>query len=159
MNEVNDYDQVQAVFYLGPLLSRYCSGSSSKNLMQTRMKLIYDGPCINHYSPHYSSEHMMCVDGEKSRDDTCQVSYLFYALHCHLADTIYPYFISIQGDSGGPLMCKRNGLWYLDGIISHGMDCAGRQPGVYTRVGRYRNWIINAMKTDKNCAAETFKFT
>ncbi|XP_076339575.1 phenoloxidase-activating factor 2-like [Tachypleus tridentatus] len=47
-----------------------------------------------------------------------------------------------DGDGGGPLSCEKKGHWYQVGIVSFGIGC-GRPntPGVYTRVGSYRNWI------------------
>ncbi|XP_039256411.1 trypsin-like [Styela clava] len=46
---------------------------------------------------------------------------------------------SCQGDSGGPALCGNT----VSGIVSWGIGCAlDRFPGVYTRVSRYVNWIV-----------------
>jgi secreted trypsin-like serine protease len=54
-----------------------------------------------------------------------------------------------QGDSGGPIIFT-NGVPTLVGIISWGKKrCTGDgQPGVYTRVESYVDWIHRAMKMD-----------
>ncbi|MGH8262198.1 MAG: S1 family serine peptidase, partial [Steroidobacteraceae bacterium] len=54
-----------------------------------------------------------------------------------------------QGDSGGPIIFT-NGVPTLVGIISWGKKrCTGDgQPGVYTRVASYLDWIHTAMKLD-----------
>ena len=51
----------------------------------------------------------------------------------------------LQGDSGGPLMCQRcsSCAWFLHGLTSFGsVDCGqSRKPGVYTKLGRYTDFI------------------
>ncbi|KAM7350411.1 trypsin-2-like [Cochliomyia hominivorax] len=44
---------------------------------------------------------------------------------------------SCLGDSGGPLIC--NGI--LTGIVSYGFGCASGNPGIYTNVFKYIDWI------------------
>lgn len=57
---------------------------------------------------------------------------------------------SCQGDSGGGLLEKENPLsnqWVLTGIVSHGKQCALKNhPGVYVRVGAYKDWIEWAIR-------------
>ena len=60
-----------------------------------------------------------------------------------------PHRSTCQGDSGGPIIFT-NGVPTLVGIISWGKKrCTGDgQPGVYTRVTSYLDWIHTAMKLD-----------
>ncbi|XP_031332990.1 phenoloxidase-activating factor 1-like isoform X2 [Photinus pyralis] len=57
---------------------------------------------------------------------------------------------SCQGDSGGPLMRyvvpNADVQWIQEGIISWGVMCGlETYPGVYTRVSKYSNWIVDNM--------------
>jgi len=52
-----------------------------------------------------------------------------------------------QGDSGGPFVVRGDGgRWLQVGVTSFGWGCARpRNPGVYTRVGRFQPWIAGQM--------------
>lgn len=57
-----------------------------------------------------------------------------------------------NGDSGGPLMNQQlvggNPRWILQGIVSFGPQKCGKRgvPAVYTRVGKYIDWILNNIR-------------
>ena len=72
-------------------------------------------------NPPKIDETVLCAGYKDGGDDTC------------------------QGDSGGPLMKFNKTLrqWQLLGIISSGSDDCGSkmQPGIYTYVPAYSNWI------------------
>ncbi|KAG7312065.1 hypothetical protein JYU34_001514 [Plutella xylostella] len=56
---------------------------------------------------------------------------------------------SCWADSGGPLMVHREGRMMLIGVVSTGSGCArARQPGIYTRLSRYTEWIAGIIRGD-----------
>ncbi|CAF4340764.1 unnamed protein product, partial [Adineta steineri] len=53
---------------------------------------------------------------------------------------------SCQGDSGGPIHQWLGDRWEQVGIVSYGTGCAQpTNPGVYTRLSLYHDWIYNTI--------------
>ena len=48
-----------------------------------------------------------------------------------------------HGDSGGPFVCKKNGVWYLQGAVSWGSGTCSASKG-YTVFAKVANANINA---------------
>jgi len=59
-----------------------------------------------------------------------------------------------NGDSGGPLACSTGeGNPVLQGLVSFSVGCAApNQPGVYTTVSSYIDWIEETMSADTHAA-------
>uniref|UniRef100_F6ZZG1 Peptidase S1 domain-containing protein n=2 Tax=Monodelphis domestica TaxID=13616 RepID=F6ZZG1_MONDO len=95
------------------------SGSFPNNLQEAQIEIINNDVCnrINVYGGAVSSG-MICAGFLLGQIDAC------------------------EGDSGGPLVIPQNGLWYIIGVVSWGIDCGKEnKPGIYTKVAHYRNWI------------------
>ena len=56
---------------------------------------------------------------------------------------------SCNGDSGGPLVYRElaGEAWYQVGVVSYGTSsCGAGEPGVFTRVDGYLQWIESKLK-------------
>lgn len=96
-------------------------GSSPDKLQYVDIKTILDATCSgsNAYGNEYHKDPMLCAGDMMGGVDSC------------------------QGDSGGPLTQSKSGRHYLDGVVSWGYGCAGKnKPGIYARVSTYHDWII-----------------
>lgn len=100
----------------------------------------------NSRSPIIISEKQLCVQG-RTNEDACQGK--VFVSSPHHADEFMFILVHFAGDSGGPLMhdFKGTGRYTLVGLVSFGPKMCGVSsfPGVYTRVARYIDWILNNM--------------
>jgi len=104
------------------------SSTGSMEAMQVAVPLIgYAGCQCGEYPDELILEGMLCAGYKRGGKDTC------------------------QGDSGGPLIYKKDEKWYQLGATSFGIGCAEKgQPGVYTDVGQYLDWIASCMHRNRN---------
>ncbi|CAF3689343.1 unnamed protein product [Adineta steineri] len=96
-------------------------GSSPQVLRQVRVTTIAndDPRCKNSI---YDIERQFCAMVEGGGKDSC------------------------QGDSGGPIHQWLGDRWEQVGIVSYGTGCAQpTNPGVYTRLSLYHDWIYNTI--------------
>ncbi|XP_008561499.1 PREDICTED: plasma kallikrein, partial [Galeopterus variegatus] len=94
-------------------------GEIQNTLQKANIPLVTNEECQKRYRDYEITEQMVCAGYKEGGTDAC------------------------KGDSGGPLVCKHNGIWNLVGITSWGEGCARReQPGVYTKVAEYVDWIL-----------------
>ncbi|KAM9299263.1 mannan-binding lectin serine protease 2 [Gastrophryne carolinensis] len=103
----------------------------SRNLRYTQVNIINREKCEANYNQNSTAkkqymvtENMICAGYEKGGKDSC------------------------GGDSGGALVFYDNldRKWFIGGIVSWGLECGvAGQYGVYTRVGKYLDWINDTM--------------
>ncbi|XP_075170302.1 serine protease snk-like isoform X2 [Haematobia irritans] len=103
------------------------AGISSETLLKTYLSIIPNSDCSHHFPneqslPSSIVETQLCAKDFQRQSDTC------------------------QGDSGGPLILRSTSqhgveVPFVVGITSFGRICGMNQPGVYTRVSEYIDWI------------------
>ncbi|XP_030048072.1 plasma kallikrein [Microcaecilia unicolor] len=98
-------------------------GKAENVLQEATIPLISNEDCQSNYKNYKITNLMVCAGYEQGAIDAC------------------------KGDSGGPLVCKHEENWYLIGVTSWGEGC-GRpgQPGVYTKVSNFIDWILETTK-------------
>ncbi|XP_042859162.1 serine proteinase stubble-like isoform X2 [Penaeus japonicus] len=100
----------------------YSKGPLPSVLQKVELPIVSNAKCTAMFLEAGYKEDIpdifLCAGYEEGKEDTC------------------------EGDSGGPLVVLREGAWTLAGISSWGKSCAKpNQPGVYTRVSKYRDFI------------------
>ncbi|XP_045142839.1 plasma kallikrein isoform X2 [Echinops telfairi] len=94
-------------------------GEIQSILQKAKIPLVSNEECQTRYRDYEITKQMICAGYKEGGTDAC------------------------KGDSGGPLVCKHTGIWHLVGITSWGGGCARKeQPGVYTKVAEYLDWIL-----------------
>ncbi|XP_039738630.1 plasma kallikrein isoform X2 [Pteropus medius] len=100
-------------------------GEIQNILQKANIPLVTNEECQKRYRNYEITKQMICAGYKEGGKDAC------------------------KGDSGGPLVCKHNGIWHLVGITSWGEGCArSEQPGVYTKVAEYVDWILEKTEED-----------
>lgn len=97
--------------------------------MKVALPIITNHDCKEKYMKFntYISDNYVCAGGEKKKD-------------------------ACKGDSGGPMMYQfsdgpLSGQWYQEGIVSKGIGCGAGFPGIYTRVSRFMDWILENLQS------------
>lgn len=100
------------------------SGWVSNKLRVAHVPIIDHAKCTDQYQAlgETVTDHMICAGYQAGKIDSC------------------------KGDSGGPFVCVENGRYVLVGATSWGVGCArAGQPGVYTDIKDYLEWIMSTM--------------
>merc|ERR1711879_43157 len=129
----------------GTTQGRQKPGQDQFKLMEAEVPLTTNEFCTRAGSGYPRSrvlDSMICADSPDQNDDV---------------DTC-------QGDSGGPLVCDAvatsgrnvNKKYALMGLTSWGAGCGQKQPGVYTRVTSFTDWIKE--NVEKNGGEPTLQF-
>ncbi|RXG61234.1 Plasma kallikrein [Armadillidium vulgare] len=106
-------------------------GGPSKVLRKTTVKILSNSECGRKLRHFYKNDFMICAALPGS--DAC------------------------QGDSGGPLMLRLNMYQYAQvGVVSFGIGCGNQEnPGVYSRLTKYFDWIKNHTSDATYCENPT----
>ncbi|XP_052018129.1 plasma kallikrein [Apodemus sylvaticus] len=107
-------------------------GETQNILQKATIPLVPNEECQKKYRDYVITKQMICAGYKEGGTDAC------------------------KGDSGGPFVCKHSGRWQLVGITSWGEGCARKdQPGVYTKVAEYIDWILEKTQSRNKRALET----
>lgn len=118
----------------GQIAEDWISGSE-RRLLQVDVPMVSFKSCVRAFERYGAEEFARALRGSSHicagyDDDDCS------------GDTCY-------GDSGGPIVVRSGGEYVQVGITSGGIGCARKGlPGVYTRVGRYWEWVRNVTGGD-----------
>lgn len=120
----NDEDFVGKTAYVTGWGRLFDEGPLPSVLQEVQVPVINNTACEAMYQAAGYNEHIpnifICAGRSKGGADSC------------------------EGDSGGPMVVRRerDDRFVLGGIISWGIGCAEpNQPGVYTRISEFRDWI------------------
>jgi len=107
-------------------------GLPANVLQEVSVPIIPQKKCRHetNYRTSEITENMFCAGFDRGKIDAC------------------------QGDSGGPAVWRGDGEHFFTqiGIVSWGQGCArGGYPGVYTRIGRYLEWIVGVIRNYDSC--------
>uniref|UniRef100_A0A6B0V7J5 limulus clotting factor C n=1 Tax=Ixodes ricinus TaxID=34613 RepID=A0A6B0V7J5_IXORI len=122
------YNANQTAFVIGWGAERK-KGPDVLRLKQLKLRIKTQESCRKAFENFTYDGSMMCAKYAEAKGDAC------------------------EGDSGGPLMqgvVDDETVWTQVGIVSWGVDCDGRKPGVYTNVARYVPWIEEVMSRARN---------
>ncbi|KAM4634099.1 serine protease 27-like [Polymixia lowei] len=109
----------------GERMQKSLSGSLGK-LQEVKVPIVGNRECICQNDYFTITDNMICAGMEEGMKDSC------------------------QGDSGGPMVAKQDPVWIQGGVVSFGHGCARpSEPGVYTRVSEYQDWITSIITTDQ----------
>ncbi|XP_053645207.2 serine protease 30-like [Cherax quadricarinatus] len=98
--------------------------SKSQLLHSTEVLLMSERECEQLHGSRGYGSGMICAGYLEGKKDSC------------------------NGDSGGPLACNIDGSYILLGVVSWGKNCGKpNQPGVYTHIQYYLDWIQSVIKT------------
>ncbi|XP_059062512.1 serine proteinase stubble [Achroia grisella] len=120
----NDDDFVGRTAYVTGWGRLYDEGPLPSVLQEVQVPVINNTACEAMYKAAGYNEHIpnifICAGKQRGGADSC------------------------EGDSGGPMVVRRqrDNRFVLGGVISWGIGCAEpNQPGVYTRISEFRDWI------------------
>ena len=103
--------------------NRTVGGDVSKVLKTVNLRITPKNQCQTHYEGQLEMQQV-CTTGSNGAD-TC------------------------PGDSGGPLICRHGDKNVAIAIVSHGLECGGSAPGVFTRICPYMDWIKSMLNEEQ----------